>query len=57
MCAHDAFEIMVGFGEKSAKPFLAINSTGEIQFMEDGEFFFVMEDGDVVVCGRIELHL
>lgn len=54
---HDLIQIAVWFTEKFPQPLTSPDCPGKIQFMEYGEFFFRMEDGDVVEGCVVDLHI
>jgi hypothetical protein len=54
--ADDPFEIAMGFSKKLSQPFLSTQGPGEIQFVKNGEFFFLVEDRNIVERDIIYFH-
>ena len=53
----DLADLRVGMTEILTEPFPAFNGFGEIEQVEQGIFLLRMEDGQVVQCGLIDLHM
>src|SRR5260221_7851640 len=45
LCAEYSFQITVRLTEKFAQPFFAADGPCKIQFMKNGELFFLVKDG------------
>ena len=56
LCSNDPFQVIVGFGKKTAKPFFASNCFGKVKPVKYGEFLFLMKDGDIVEGDLVYLH-
>jgi hypothetical protein len=47
---------MMWLGKKMPKPIFTIHSFGKIQFMKNRELFFLVKDGNIVICCGVKMH-
>jgi hypothetical protein len=56
LCACYPFDVFVWFCKKTAQPFFATTGAGKIEFMKNGKFLFLVEDGNVIKRNIVNLH-